>query len=199
MRRFRAFDVAAAAAVAGLLGCAGVATATAAEVDDDDVDVSVTINDNDPGTLALTVAANSVVLEEGGSTATARRFTGTLPTVTVTDTRDVVPVGAAWAVVASSTDFTGDLDQPDIPASYLGWTPAIVTGDPDDFVFAGEPVAGALDGGPGLSDQEMLFTTLDSGETNRGSWSANAQLALTTPATVAPGTYHATMTLSLFE
>lgn len=199
MKKNTTLHIAAAMVAIGLLACSGSAIANAAEVDDDSVDVTVEISDNDPGALTLSVAANTVALTENGSTVTQRQFTGTLPTVTVTDTRDVVPVGAAWAVVASTTNFTGDSGQPAIPAANLGWTPQLVAGDGEGFISEGLPVEGALEGGPGVVDEELLFTTADSGEVNPGSWSATAALKLLTAANVAPGSYSATMTLSLFE
>jgi hypothetical protein len=60
-----------------------------------------------------------------------------------------------------------------------------------------------LDDGPnavGLVDQEILALAADSGAiAQEGTWSANADLFLRTPVTVAPGSYSATLTLSLFE
>ena len=191
------------AAVVGTLtlaaiGGSGVAAA-ADPYGDNDVDVSVEITElAGPGALAMTVAGGSATLTEAGSTATTRQFTGQLPTVTVTDTRDVadIPAGAYWYVLGSITDFAGDADQPDISAAdSFGWTPNLVAGDPGS-VSAGDPVAP----GDGFIDTEILSMAYDSATVvPEGSWSANAGLTLLTPATVAPGEYSATLTLSLFE
>ncbi len=60
-----------------------------------------------------------------------------------------------------------------------------------------------MDTGPdavGLVDQELLAMASSSQAINpTGSWSVNAGLFLRTPITVAPGSYTATLTLSLFE
>lgn len=199
--------VAAGAAGAVLLvGVAGVAVA-----DDDygsqDVDVNVQIDEYpEPGTLALTVAGNATTLTENGSGATVRQFTGTLPTVTVTDTRvfpDRLEPAAFWYVLGTSSDFEGDAGQPDISAGHLGWTPALVGGTDPGEVAAGDPVDTVLDSGAdavGLVDQELLAIAAGSQEINpTGSWSVNADLKLKTPVTVATGTYQAKLTLSLFE
>ena len=60
-----------------------------------------------------------------------------------------------------------------------------------------------LDEGPnnvGLEGEEFLALSLDSGEAAAaGAWSANANLFLKTPVDVAPGSYAATLTLTLWE
>ena len=175
-------------------------TAAAADYGDDDVAVSVDIAPVvGPGALAMTVAGGSAALAENGSTATTRQFTGQLPTVTVTDTRDAadIPAGAYWYVLGSITDFTATGGQPAISAAdSFGWTPQLVGSTDPGSVGAGDPV----DPGEGFSDVEMLAIAYDSGAiATEGTWSANAGLKLLTPATVAPGQYSATLTLSLFE
>ncbi|WP_139417696.1 hypothetical protein [Agromyces laixinhei] len=187
-----------------LAGVAGIAMA--AEPDDAGVDVNVSIAEiNEPGVLAMSVADTTTTLTEEGSTATVRQFTGTLPTVTVTDTRtaDEIPDDAFWSVVGSSTDFTGDAGQPTIGAGHLGWAPNLIDGGSSGQVSQGEQVDTVLDSGPdnvGLVDQELLAMAFDSGDiAAEGQWTANASLFLRTPATVAAGDYTARLTLSLFE
>ena len=67
----------------------------------------------------------------------------------------------------------------------------------------GDQVDTVLDAGPnnvGLVDQELLAMAFDSeAVAPEGQWTATADLFLRTPATVAPGNYTATLTLSLFE
>lgn len=195
------------AAVAGvgaalLIGVGGAAMAAT----EGDVDVNVDIESTvTPGSLALTVAAGDVSLAENGTTSEWRQFTGTLPTVTVTDTRDAseVPDGAAWYVVGSSSSFTATEGQPEISAAHLGWAPRLVQASDEGLVSEGDPVDTVLDDGPnnvGLVDQEILALAADSGAiAHEGSWAANADLFLRTPVNVAPGSYTATLTLSLFE
>jgi hypothetical protein len=186
------------AATLSVVGASGIALALD-PYGDEDVAVSVEIAELEgPGVLAMTVAGQSSTLTESGSTATERQFTGTLPTVTVTDTRtaDEIPDGAYWYVLGSITDFTGTAGQPSIDsAESFGWTPRLVAGDPGS-VAAGDEV----DPGEGFDDTEILAMAYDSEVINpEGSWSANADLKLRTGATVAPGQYSATLTLSLFE
>lgn len=187
---------------AALVGVAGAAVADT----EGEVDVNVEITPvEEPGVLALTVEAGSISLTEEGSTELIRQFVGELPTVTVTDTRTVeeIPEGAAWYVVGSSSDFVGSTGQPEIAAGHLGWSPRLVEGSDAGLVAEGDTVETVLDDSPnavGLVDQEFLAIAADSGAVaEEGSWSATADLFLRTPATVEPGSYSATLTLSLFE
>ncbi|MFD2353854.1 hypothetical protein ACFSTC_38180 [Nonomuraea ferruginea] len=97
-----------AAAVLGV-ALAGVGVAGPAVADDDPeqgIDVTVTIEPGTtPGQVSMTVADNGgVSLQEDGSNAAARQFVGTLPTVTVNDTRrpEEIPAGDFWAVVGQA-------------------------------------------------------------------------------------------------
>ena len=196
------------AAVAGTVALAGVATAAFAEEQhgDDQVDVTVEIAEiEEPGVLALSVAGTQAALTENGSDALVRQFTGTLPTVTVTDTRapEDIPAGAGWYVLGIASDFTGTAGQPAIGAEHLGWTPRLIDGGESGLVAEGDPVQTVLDDGPdavGLVDAELLALAADSGAVaSEGSWTVTADLALRTEATVEPGAYASTLTLSLFE
>jgi hypothetical protein len=196
-------------AVAALAGMAAFPTAAVADPgDSSDVDVTVDITPiKVPGVLALTVAGSAVALRENDSTPTVRQFTGTLPTVTVTDTRtaDEIPAGSSWAVLGSSSDFTGTGLAP-ITADHLGWKPRLVdAGDSAGQVSEGEEVVTSLDqptqpgNNVGLTDQELLVSTYDSASVTGGAYSVNADLFLRTPADVQAGSYQAKLTLSLFE
>ena len=189
-----------------LVGVAGVAMAAETNYGDDGVDVNVAITEiTEPGVLAMSVADTSTTLTEDGSTATVRQFTGTLPTVTVTDTRaaEDIPAGAFWYVVGSSSAFTGSAGQDPISAGHLGWAPELLDGGESGQVSEGDPVDTVLDTGAnnvGLVDQEFLALAYDSGAiATEGQWTATADLFLRTPATVAAGDYTARLTLSLFE
>jgi len=193
-----------------LVGVAGAAFAGDEDpYGDDTVDVNVEIEETDePGTLSMTVASNSTSLTESETTATTRTFTGALPTVTVTDSRvcpDRLEPGGYWYVLGSSSEFVGDASQPDIDPANLGWAPELVGGTGPDEVIAGDEVAPVLDTAAapdnvGLVDRELLASAVSSqGNNPPGSWTVGAALKLKTPITIAPGSYTAVLTLSLFE
>ncbi|MFD1366400.1 hypothetical protein [Actinoplanes sichuanensis] len=196
------------AAACSLFVAAVPSVASADPGDPAQVEVTVDITEiEEPGVLALTVAGNSVALQENGSDLLVRQFTGTLPTVTVTDTRtvDEIPAGAAWAVLGSSSDFTGTAGQAPISAAHLGWKPRLLNGGNSGLVSEGEEVVTVLDqptqpgNNVGLVDQELLVSTYDSAEVTGGAYTVNAGLTLRTPVDVAAGSYRSTLTLSLFE
>ncbi|MCT9820516.1 hypothetical protein N3K63_09505 [Microbacterium sp. W1N] len=192
--------------VAVLVGVAGAAAADE-QYGDEAVEVQVAIAEiEEPGVLAMSVAGTTATLAEDGSDELVRQFTGTLPTVTVADTRapEDIPAGAGWYVLGTATDLTGDAGQPAIGAGHLGWAPHLIDGGESGLVAEGEPVQTVLDGDApapfGLVDQELLAFTNRSGDiASEGQWSVNADLTLRTPADVAPGDYSGTITLSLFE
>ena len=201
--------LAAGAGGALLAGAVALPSPALAEPGDDaEVQVTVDIEEiREPGVLAMSIAGDSVALSEDGSTLLVRQFVGTLPTVTVTDTRtaDEVPEGAAWAVLGSATDFVGGAGQEPIGAGHLGWKPRLIDGDDNGLVSEGEEVVTVLDeptqpgNNVGLVDQELLASTFDSGAVAGGEYTVNADLFLRTPADVAAGAYTSTLTLSLFE
>ncbi|WP_229073303.1 hypothetical protein [Actinoplanes sp. DH11] len=195
------------ALIVALTGAAALPAAALADPGEAEVEVTVDITEiREPGVLALTVAGNAVALTEEGSDLLVRRFTGTLPTVTVTDTRTLeeVPDGAGWAVLGSSSDFTAPGRDP-ITADHLGWKPRLIDGGDTGLVAEGEEVVPSLDeptqpgNNVGLVDQELLVSTYDSEAVTGGAYTVDADLNLHTPAEVAAGSYKATLTLSLFE
>ncbi|PPG08362.1 MULTISPECIES: hypothetical protein [unclassified Rathayibacter] len=197
-----------AAVLAGAALLTAVAGAAVAEENygDQDVDVNVSIAElTEPGVLAMTVAGTSTDLTETGSTELVRQFTGTLPTVTVTDTRtaDEIPADAGWYVLGSASEFTGDAGQEPIGADHFGWTPRLLDGGDSGLVTEGDQVDTVLDDSDdavGLVDQELLALALDSGAVaEEGQWTASADLFLRTDATVEAGDYTGQLTLSLFE
>jgi hypothetical protein len=186
-----------------MLASAGAGMALADEVvDNGEVDVNVAIPYTwEPGVLALSVAGDSTTLTESGSTPTERQFLGTLPEVTVTDTRDS---GQQWAVTGLVTDFVNASDATKkISADHLGWSPQLVDDAGDGTIEVGGDVEGTLDGGDGLTQGfDLLYATWDAQaalDERQGAWSANAGLTLKVPATVTPGDYSALLTLSLFD
>lgn len=192
---------------AGAMLLASVATGALADEpptsDSSDVNVTVDIAGAGPsGALTLSVAADQAALTEDGSTEEFRQFTGALPEVTVTDTRTEVPEGVYWYVTGQASELTGTDGQAPIGADHLGWTPHLLT-DADGEVAPGNPVDTVLDEseGSGLVGNELLALALDSGDAQAGagSWTADADLVLKTGLDVAPGSYSALVTLSLFE
>ncbi|GGH51746.1 hypothetical protein [Microbacterium album] len=197
---FRGSVAAFGAAVLMAAGSAAVADDT--ELGNQAVDVNVEIEElAAPGSLAMTVEAAETTLVETETSGLEREFTGTLPKVTVTDTRDAESVDplAAWYVLGSASDFVDADSNNTIPAANLGWAPQFVEGEGEgeDFVFVGGDVAPTA---PGLIHQELLYSVA-SGEGNAagGVFSATADLNLVVPADVAAGSYSSTITLSLFE
>lgn len=174
-----------------------------APVDKGGVPLLVEITDR--GALSMTVDISPVVLTESGSDDTVRQFSGTLPTVTVADTRALSDEGIAWAVIGDTSDFTTAGAASAISGTYLGWTPRLVSTPPNDdgSVIEGVPVASEADDGTGVvGGYDLLFSTFDSTEAREfGSrWEASADLLLRVPVDEAPpGSYSATLTLSLFE
>ena len=184
-----------------LLGAAGAAVA--AEVGDDDVEVNVDIEALPPiGALTLSVDSDSTALSEVTSAdAELREFVGVLPTVTVSDDREEVPDGVFWYVTGQSSAFTAT-GVPEIGPEHLGWAPHLLT-ENDGEVAEGPEVGTIFDDAPnnvGLEGEEFLALSIDSaGARPVGSWEANADLTLKTPVDVAPGSYSATITLTLWE
>ncbi|OOB91394.1 hypothetical protein B0T42_06390 [Rathayibacter sp. VKM Ac-2630] len=168
------------------------------------VDVGVAIDPPvDGGALTMTVAGDAAALVESGSTASVRRFLGTLPTVTVRDTRDpaAVPEGADWSVLGTAADLAGEDGQPALGVEHLGWAPRLLEGEGP--VVAGPATRTALDGGPEGSRAGLVSAPLlalaDGASARPGRWTADAELVLRTAASVRPGGYASVVTLSLFE
>lgn len=198
--------VAAGALGAVLLGVVATATVATAEPGDD-LGVPVTVTIEDQGELSLSVASTDpVALSEIEGVTDAREFRGTLPTVTVSDTRSDVPEGVGWAVVGSASDFT-DAGDPTktFGGEHLGWTPRLLSAA-NEGVGEGDAISSVVDDGTGaatvgLEGEELLFSAWDSSEVQAvsGTWQATADLVLRTPADIPSGQYGSTLTLSLFE
>ncbi|WP_250443058.1 hypothetical protein [Actinotalea sp. C106] len=184
-----------------LVGVGGAAMAD--ELGQDEVDVNVEIEELAPvGELAMTVASDSATLTEVDSDELdVREFRGVLPTVTVTDDREELPDQAYWYVVGQSSAFIGPGEE-SIDAGHLGWAPRLLT-EADGEVAEGEQVNTVLDEtapNVGLVSEELLALALDAGEARPvGTWEANADLFLKTSTDVTPGSYSATLTLTLWD
>ncbi|MFJ6651838.1 hypothetical protein ACIQLJ_03465 [Microbacterium sp. NPDC091313] len=186
-----------------LLASAGTAVAAADEIDATDVDINVQVDDRFPsGVLALTVDADATTLTEiDTGDPLVREFTGELPTVTVTDTRSVVP-DVPWAVLGTASDFTSATGT--ITADHLGWSPTL-SGDYGPAIEPGGDIETVVDDsdseGLSYADGELLYANFDpQGSYSQGSWSATAGLQLKVKTTeVTSGAYTSVLTLSLFE
>lgn len=131
------------------------------------------------GPLTLSVADDQVSLTGATIGGTA---TGALNPATVEDLRGT---DAGWSLIGQSSDFTADTGT--IPADQLGWAPS-------------------ASGGPGtVSPGSAVPSGLGSARTlcqapagsSAGTFQCGAQLTLSVPETTAPGSYRATLTLTL--
>ncbi|MEE6274534.1 hypothetical protein V2J56_14385 [Georgenia sp. MJ206] len=193
-----------------LTGVAGAAIAD--EVEADDVQVNVEIEALEPvGALTMSVAADSTTLTEVDSgDEEVRQFDGTLPTVTVTDDREEVPTGAYWYVTGQSSAFTSDDATEDLGPDQLGWRPEVVDEEGTGEVAPGGEVVTSFDeptegegesaNNVGLVGEELLAIAPNyEDDRTQGEWEASAELFLKTDVDVEPGSYGATLTLTLWE
>jgi hypothetical protein len=140
------------------------------------------------GTLSVTVSTTAISLTTSGSTAT-----GTLNTVSVSDTRNTVP---GWSVMGQDTAFTGSgtAAGASIPGDDMGWAPSCAT-------LATGAVCGptvAPGASPGLADAaQVLASAVPGGGT--GSSSLSAALTLDIPASALAGPYTSTLTITYLE
>lgn len=141
--------------------------------------------------LKLTVANAAVALT---ATQTAGNFvaTGALGRATVADARQTK---SAWNLNGKVTVFTNTTDtSKTIPAGALGWAPSVVSSD--SAAVAGATVA---PGAAGLGTPSILAQAAASTKPGTLTTVTDATLNFSVPATgsVAPGTYGATLTLTL--
>ncbi|MEZ0449008.1 Ig-like domain-containing protein [Cellulomonas sp. ICMP 17802] len=153
----------------------------------------------EPGSLVFTVPAGANVALTGQRDTGNTRVTaaGTLPTLTVADTRrDDLLTG--WQVNVQASDFTGTAGV--VGAKYLGWAPGlpVVTKDAGAPLTAqaGPSVASFLDDATsgGLGASKLLGKSLVNG---RGTTTLAAALNLAIPASTAEGSYTSTVTVTL--
>jgi len=159
------------------------------------IPVEATIPEGENGVLALTVAdfGDGVVLSAPENAGDRLRLTGSLPEVTVTDSRTAVQAGlGGWAVSGQADAFTSTGQA--VSADHLGWTPQVLT--PRAGLAAGSAVATAIDGGPGLQTPGRLAAA--DAEGRYGTAKVGSALRLEVPVNTQPGTYTGTLTVSLF-
>jgi hypothetical protein len=137
-----------------------------------------------PGDLSLTVAGTAVTL--GGGTI-GGQATGDLNKAKVTDQRGT---NAGWELTGQVEQFTTAAGGV-IPANQLGWDPTVTK-----VQGSGTGVPGAkLTPGTGLGQPKTLCRSGTTG--SAGVYECGAKLTLGIPDTTAPGTYTATLTLTL--
>ena len=143
----------------------------------------------EPGSLVLSVSDGTATLGNQRNAGDRLRMTGTMPAVTVTDTRHEAN---GWAVAGQSSDLTaGDGT---VSADHLGWVPNVA--DESQNPIPGSAIAGTMAGGEGLS----LPQTLGEANTDNrvGSTELAADLNLEVPVDTEAGTYDGALSVSLF-
>lgn len=159
------------------------------------IPVRAEVHEGAQGVLALSVDddGSGVTLAQAANRGDRLRFTGGLPTVTVTDSRSVAQAGASgWAVAGQAYAFSSGSRTLD--ADHLGWRPFVR--DPREGVAAGALRPTVLGGGEGLIVPGRLASATPHGRF--GSTTMGADLFLEVPVDTAPGTYEGALTLSLF-
>jgi len=147
------------------------------------------------GTLSMSIAdfGDGVTLSEPTSLGDRLRLTGTLPKVTVSDTRnDTQAAGSGWSVTGHASAFSSDDER--FSSAYLGWKPR--SAHLRDGVVLGSEVLGSLEGGPGLDAPASLLSA--PADARLGSSAARADLRLEVPVDTAEGTYTSQLSVSLF-
>ena len=162
--------------------------------DSDGIEIEATVPEEADGYLSLSIADDdTVTLGEATNAGDRLVMSGTLPTVTVTDSRtEEQASGTGWALAGRASDLVGE--QGSIGADHLGWTPSLVS--ERDGVTAGPDVHSVLSGGGGLAAPQRLAEATHAGRT--GSTSVSSQVQLEVPVDTEPGSYTGAVTVSLF-
>ncbi|MEE6282344.1 alpha/beta hydrolase-fold protein [Georgenia sp. MJ170] len=161
----------------------------------DGIPIDATIPEATNGVLALTVAdaGGGVALSAPDNRGDRLRLSGTLPEVTVSDSRTAQQSGAGgWAVTGQADSFSSAGRY--VTADHLGWIPTVLT--PRPGLAAGSEVAGALDGGSGLATPATLASAGTDGRS--GSTTLGGALVLDVPVDTEAGTYTGSLHVSLF-
>ena len=138
-----------------------------------------------PGAFSLGLAGNSATLTGGVVGGSA---TGDLNAATVTDLRGT---NGGWNLVGQVEDFTSGANR--IAADNLGWTPSASKVDASGNVIPG----GAANPGAGTGLGSARTLCKAENGSSSGVFRCGAQLTLNVPDTTAPGSYAATLTLTL--
>jgi len=141
------------------------------------------------GSLTLTGVASSVNLGTAALNGGLLTATGTLPAVTVTDTRQLG--SAAWALTGITTDFTAAGNKV-LDGKYLGWVPTTTDSATNAGTIGATVATGVANG---LKTAAILAngSVVDQKSTTK----VGATLNLAAPANTPAGAYSATLTLTL--
>jgi len=147
--------------------------------------------DGVPGVLVMTVAdyGSGVLLQEQINAGDRLRFVGSLPAVTVTDSRADTTCG--WRVTGQASSLSASSVV--VSADHLGWTPTIV--EPRPGVTVGSQQQTVLSGGTGLLTPATLAEAVGAGT---GSTALGAEIVLEVPVDQVAGTYRGEVGLTLF-
>lgn len=164
---------------------------------DGDIDIEVEVPEQpggpgepgepgEPGALEWSIAGDASVNLGQATTLSDGRFfaEGTLPIVTVTDTREGAP---AWELTGLATDFTAG--SAGFGAEYLGWSPQVLTNQA--AAYPGSSTSGT----GGLASAARLAVGLQGHDA--GPATVTALLDLVAPARTEPGSYTSTITLTM--
>ncbi|WP_143658010.1 hypothetical protein [Embleya scabrispora] len=138
------------------------------------------------GGLTISQENGGIKLSDVTLNGTEQNMTGALNTVTVKDYRG----GATgWTLTGAVTDFTNGSGGT-IPADKFSWTPKVTPGEGSPS----QAVAGSA--GP-IGKTGATLASAPNADVTGGTFAADAGLSLAVPAYQAPGTYSATLTLSI--
>ncbi len=152
------------------------------------------LGDNGGGALTMSIADFGDVVDLGRALNAGDRFrfSGELPTVSVSDSRAAQSTQDGWTVSGQAGGFEHSAGV--ISASHLGWVPGQLADKVG--VSPGAPVATELSGGPGLALPSTLASA--AGEGRVGTTELGADLLLEVPVDTPAGAYTSMLTLSLF-
>lgn len=139
------------------------------------------VTDVTPGAFSLAVAGNTTPLAGGTVGGSA---TGDLQTATVTDLRGS---NAGWSLTGQLEDFNTTPATTPIPAGNLTWDPSATKTSGSGTVTEGAT--------SNLGDTKTLCSAATA--SSAGVFTCGADLTLSVPDTAAPGSYAATLTLTL--
>ncbi|NEM90803.1 carboxypeptidase-like regulatory domain-containing protein [Galbitalea soli] len=143
------------------------------------------------GSLSLSGVTGSVSLGTAALSGGLLKASGTLPAVTVTDTRQVG--SPSWSLTGQVSDFTSGSNT--MSGSYLGWVPALA-GSVNEGT-AGATVAPSTTATGGLKVASTLASAPAVTAASPTTTQVGATLNLAAPANTAAGDYTAVLTLTL--
>lgn len=143
----------------------------------------------EPGSLVLSIAPGTAAMEKQRDAGDRLRLSGTLPALSVTDTRTEAN---GWTVSGQSSDLADG--EATVKASYLGWSPHLL--DTTHGATPGERVQTQLSGGEGLAVPATLGSA--TADTRLGTSQLGADLELELPVDTESGTYQGAVSVSLF-